>query len=231
MIKSILYYIGLFRAPKGVYRKIDGKGYERIFVVGDIHGMFHKLNVELSKIDFNKERDLLISVGNLIDYGYENIQCLELVGQNWFTSVCGNHEEMALDVIEGKNFSYWKSHGGSWYFNLNLEDGIKADKLIKKFETLPYVIEVNTRNGKYVVCHADYPSNFYKFGKSVNVWKVCWSRERLVNATKGNGRNIRGAKEFLFGHNSLTKIFRDSNSVWIDTSFYLGQEINIIQVQ
>lgn len=231
MIKSILYFLGLCRAPKGTYRKIHGNEYERVFVVGDIHGHFHKLNQELLNIGFNKERDLLISVGNLIDYGADNINCLELIGQSWFVAVRGNHEEMALDAIEGMNFAYWKSHGGSWYFNLDLEDGEKVDILIRKTQSLPFIIEANVKNGKHVICHADYPSNYYKFGKSVDLWKVSWSRERLIETIKGNGRKIKGAEQFIFGHSSLTTPFRYGGQVWIDTSFYLGNEISIIQIQ
>lgn len=231
MIKSILYFLGLCRSPKGTYRKINGKEYERIFVVGDVHGNFHQLNQELLNVSFNKEKDLLISVGNLIDYGSDNIQCLELIGQSWFVSVRGNHEEMALDAIEGVNAAYWKSHGGSWYFNLDLEDKRKVDILIRKIQSLPFIIEANVNDGKHVICHADYPSNYYKFGKSVDLWEVCWSRERLVKTIKGDGRKIKGAKQFIFGHSSLTVPFRDGNQVWIDTSSYVGNEINIIQIQ
>ncbi|WP_223510279.1 metallophosphoesterase [Rahnella sp. GSA61A] len=231
MIKSILYFLGLYRAPKGTYRKINGEEYERIFVVGDIHANFHKLNQELLNIGFNKERDLLISVGNLIDYGSDNITCLELIGQIWFVAVRGNHEEMALDAVEGMNVAYWKSHGGSWYFDLDLEDGKKVDILIRKIQSLPYIIEANVKDGKHVICHADYPSNYYKFGKSVDLWKVSWSRERLFSAMNGNGCKIKGAKQFIFGHSSLTLPFRDGNQIWIDTSSYVGNEINIIQIQ
>jgi serine/threonine protein phosphatase 1 len=231
MIKSILYFLGLCRSPKGTYRKINGKEYERVFVVGDIHANFHKLNQELLNIGFNKERDLLISVGNLIDYGSDNINCLELIEQSWFVAVRGNHEEMALDAVKGINVAYWKSHGGSWYFNLDLEDGKKVDILIRKIQSLPFIIEANVKDGKHIVCHADYPSNYYQFGKSVDLWKVSWSRERLFNAMHANGCKIKGAKQFIFGHSSLTNSFRDENQVWIDTSSYAGHEINIIQIQ
>ncbi|MCW2107952.1 UNVERIFIED_ORG: serine/threonine protein phosphatase 1 [Rahnella aquatilis] len=231
MIKSILYFLGLCRSPKGTYRKINGKEYERVFVVGDIHANFHKLNQELLNIGFNKERDLLISVGNLIDYGSDNINCLELIGQSWFVAVRGNHEEMALDAIEGINVAYWKSHGGSWYFNLDLEDGKKVDILIRKIQSLPFIIEANVKDGKHVICHADYPSNHYKFGKSVDLWKVSWNRERLFKTIKGDGRKIKGAEQFIFGHSALTTSFRDGNQVWIDTSSCVGNEINIIQIQ
>ena len=35
--------------------------YDNIYIVGDIHGMFHLLEKELKKVNFNKDKDLLIN--------------------------------------------------------------------------------------------------------------------------------------------------------------------------
>ncbi|MDE9571066.1 metallophosphoesterase, partial [Xenorhabdus bovienii] len=79
----------------GNYLKIEGDQYQRIFVVGDLHGCYQLLMDRLQQIDFDYENDLLISVGDLIDRGDRNVECLDLITQSWFRAVRGNHEQMA----------------------------------------------------------------------------------------------------------------------------------------
>ena len=85
---------------ENVYQAINGGQYKRIFVVGDLHGCWLDLNEEMYKVQFDTQTDLLISVGDLIDRGTHNIECLELLNQPWFKAVIGNHEIMALDAVK-----------------------------------------------------------------------------------------------------------------------------------
>lgn len=58
-----------------LYSRIDGSGYRNIWVVGDLHGCCTLLMNELHRVDFDPTQDLLISVGDLIDRGTENVEC------------------------------------------------------------------------------------------------------------------------------------------------------------
>lgn len=62
-----------------IYQRINGDSYQNIYVVGDLHGCYDLLMAELEKVEFNKETDLLISVGDLIDRGKQNLECLQLL--------------------------------------------------------------------------------------------------------------------------------------------------------
>ncbi|WP_172436270.1 metallophosphoesterase, partial [Pasteurella multocida] len=84
-----------------IYKKIDGSKYKKIFIVGDLHGMYDLLVSELEEAGFDFVDDLLISVGDLIDRGPENIKCLELIDFDWFEAVRGNHEQLAINGLEG----------------------------------------------------------------------------------------------------------------------------------
>ena len=63
------------------YERIDGSKYRNIWVVGDLHGCYTNLMKKLETIGFDtkKLRDLrvhlLISVGDLVDRGTENVEC------------------------------------------------------------------------------------------------------------------------------------------------------------
>ncbi len=56
------------------YEKIDGSKYRNIWVVGDLHGCYTNLMNKLDTIGFDNKKDLLISVGDLVDRGAENVE-------------------------------------------------------------------------------------------------------------------------------------------------------------
>ena len=80
-----------------MYQRINGADWRNIFVVGDLHGCYTLLMNELEKVSFDPAHDLLISVGDLVDRGAENVECLELITMPWFRAVRGNHEQMMID--------------------------------------------------------------------------------------------------------------------------------------
>ncbi|ENK4578463.1 TPA: metallophosphoesterase [Yersinia enterocolitica] len=215
-----------------IYQKINGADYRRIFVVGDIHGCLNKLNEKLLSVDFDESKDLLISVGDLIDRGSQNVECLDLITQPWFRAVRGNHEQMAIDALNGSgDVNNWLANGGMWFFCLDYDQEVLARALIAMAEKLPLVIEVDTDSGKYVIAHADYPSDSYHFGKPVSEQHVIWNRERVSNAMDGEGEEIAGAKQFIFGHTPMNKASQFKNQLYIDTGAVFGRELTMIQIQ
>ncbi|MCO6561391.1 MAG: metallophosphoesterase, partial [Gilliamella sp.] len=95
------------------YLKVNGNRYQKIFVVGDLHGCYDLLMSKLSDAGFDFKHDLLIAVGDLIDRGTQNLECLRLINENWFKTVRGNHEQMAINGINGDEQSLlaWQYNG------------------------------------------------------------------------------------------------------------------------
>jgi len=83
-----------------IYNKliINHNEYRHIYTCGDIHGMFHLLEKELIEINFDKSQDLLIACGDLIDRGMYSNQAIEYLQQDWFKSVCGNHDFRFMNI-------------------------------------------------------------------------------------------------------------------------------------
>lgn len=105
-----------------MYQRINGADWRNIFVVGDLHGCYTLLMNELEKVSFDPACDLLISVGDLVDRGAENVECLELITMPWFRAVRGNHEQMMIDGLsEYGNVNHWLENGGVWFFSLDYE--------------------------------------------------------------------------------------------------------------
>lgn len=214
----------------GIYLRINGDQYRHIWAVGDIHGCFNLLKRNMYRIDFDKEKDLLISVGDLIDRGDQNVECLDLINEKWFRAVRGNHEQMAIDALfNGEDVNNWLYNGGNWFFLQNYEEEILSRACLAKAEKLPFIIEVNTDGKKTVIAHADYPSDEYEFGKPVDEKYVIWSRERIGD---DNVREIKGADLFLFGHTPMIKgIEKRANQEYIDTGAVFGYGLTMRQIK
>lgn len=148
-----------------IFEKIDGTQYENIYVVSDIHGHYDELTPFFDNV-FNKETDLLISVGDLIDRGLKNTASLALIENDWFRMVRGNHEDMAIrSVIYNDDYmrDIWTFNGGYYYYeSYNDKEQEEFRKLLEKVLEKPFVIEVNLNNKKYVIAHADLYINEYQ---------------------------------------------------------------------
>lgn len=217
---------------KDIYQRIDGSAYRNIWVVGDLHGCYTLLMNKLDEVDFDTTQDLLISVGDLIDRGSENVECMELLAFPWFRAVRGNHEQMMLDGLsEHGNVSHWLANGGNWFFYLDYEKERQAKALIHLVEKLPLIIELVSGDKKYVICHADYPHNEYEFGKPVSAEHVIWSRERITGLMNDRGCEITGADAFIFGHTPSKAHMKFWNLNYIDTGAVFCGNLTLRQLQ
>ncbi|HAM5294868.1 TPA: serine/threonine protein phosphatase, partial [Escherichia coli] len=187
---------------------------------------------KLETIGFDTKKDLLISVGDLVDRGTENVECLELITFPLFRAVRGNHEQMMIDGLsERGNVNHWLFNGGGWFFNLDYDKEILAKALAHKADELPLIIELVSKGKKYVICHADYPCDEYEFGKPVDYQQVIWNRERISNSQDGVVKEIKGADTFIFGHTPAVKPLKFANQMYIDTGAVFCGNLTLIQVQ
>ena len=100
------------------FEKIDLSEARRVFVVGDIHGMFSLLEENLSKIDFDWDVDHLLSVGDLVDRGPESTRAIEFIERPNFHFVRGNHEQLVEFHLRG-NAAVHLRNGGRWFQDLS----------------------------------------------------------------------------------------------------------------
>ena len=127
------------------------------YVVGDIHGMYSLLMQELKSINFDFTKDRLFAVGDLVDRGSENKEVINLLKEDWFFSVCGNHEQMCIENIYHSHdypelYRRHVSNGGVWFC---LEEFEKQKEIADIFTCLPIIIELEVDNYKVGIVHAD----------------------------------------------------------------------------
>lgn len=202
----------------------------RDFVVGDIHGCFALLEVELNNVNFDVCQDRIFCVGDLIDRGDSSHEVLDWLRLPYFFSVRGNHEDMLIGVNTGMYSSYgYIQNGGSWFFNLDEEtQGVYAEEL----SLLPYAIEVETDNGLIGIIHADCPvpdwDNLEKALKKPENRKIAlWNRARLYNGIDSKVDNI---FTIYVGHTPVAEPFVSANIVYIDTGAVFGKRLTVIQL-
>lgn len=215
-----------------IYQRINGADWSNIFVVGDLHGCYTLLMNELEKVSFDPACDLLISVGDLVDRGAENVECLDLITMPWFRAVRGNHEQMMVDGLSKHgNVNHWLANGGYWFFCLDYDKEVLAKALVHKVAELPLIIELVIGDKKYVICHADYPHDEYEFDKPVDFQRVIWNRERIADSQDGLAKEIKGADLFIFGHTPARQPLKHANQMYIDTGAVFCGNLTLVQVQ
>ena len=88
----------------------------RVLYVGDIHGEIHRLHKLLAQMNFNSNRDVLISVGDIFDRGKQSLQTLQYFygcDRDHIMSVMGNHEHTSSKLIRfGLPLKQWFTNGG-----------------------------------------------------------------------------------------------------------------------
>ncbi|WP_336220727.1 metallophosphoesterase [Citrobacter amalonaticus] len=215
-----------------VYQRIHGTDWRNIWVTGDLHGCHSLLQRKLQEVSFDTAQDLLLSVGDLIDRGKENLECLALLTLPWFRAVRGNHEQYLLGYLQsGDDGDEWQRYGGHWFFELSHAEQKSVLALLPLIDALPLVIEVQTANQTIVICHADYPASHYAFNKSVDEEVVLWSRERIEASQKGLCQEITGADRFIFGHTPVSAPQIFANQHYIDTGAVVTGNLALLQIQ
>lgn len=194
------------------------------YVVGDIHGCYTLLMQRLTEIGFDKTKDRLFSVGDLVDRGPESFNCLSLPYEPWFFAVRGNHELLMHDAVNGGNEPLWFVNGGTWA--LEHDAGSLRALVNDVIERLPLAIEVETEVGKIGIIHADVTSDQWgDFDERRDVW----SRNRIGRATR-DWRPVKGVEAVVVGHTILPQPGRKDNVLHIDTGAFHTGNLHIMKL-
>lgn len=193
-----------------------------LYAVGDLHGSYNLLMGRLKDIGFDFENDLLVAVGDLVDRGTQNLECIELLSQPWFTSVRGNHEDLCIWGLS--NTAAMKCHidnGGLWFYQ---QDLAKQHEIAEQFEKLPIVLEVNHHGKKFGFVHGhieqnnwdDFKSSFSKKMMRDADQLAMWGRDR-IDLDKTQYTHVQGVDAVIMGHTVTQKPCKRDNCYWIDT--------------
>lgn len=188
----------------------------RNIIIGDIHGCYYTLLNLLTKVNYNKENDKLIFVGDYIDrgkYSYEVVDYLiklqREVGKDKCICLLGNHEYMAYMDLQ-----LWKSNGGTTTIKSYFRNNVRRDVHLWWFRQLPLIYETDD----FICCHSGLPE---PVTTDNNIDDILWSRDWI------NINTVPNEKLVIFGHTPSTELaYKTLNgNICIDTACVYGYQL------
>lgn len=204
------------------------------YVVGDIHGEFRSLTYLLDRINFDKTKDRLFSVGDLCDRGQHSEDLLQWIHYDWFIPVKGNHESMIINHFYGYlKEDYMRKIKADWFLDLNEDEKIS---IINYFNNLPIGIEIIKDNSKIGIVHAMCPVNSWQEFKD----KLTMPSERKDMSSKAMWsflaetkiQYVEDVEAIIVGHNTVEQFHIQENTYLLDTgSGYKEGKLTILNLQ
>lgn len=207
----------------------------RDFVVGDIHGCFNALESALTHIGFNPSSDRLMSVGDLLDRGPENMRALHYVNQPWFHAVLGNHDwTHAWDATPTFRLSNHEKKDTAWAQSVRHSDEYIA--LSDHLKRLPLIMDIETSHGLVGMVHAEVRPTYSHWSEVIelvnryqSMAEVDISNQLLTGRTRLRknvmlpyDRDVEGVSMVISGHTCVKRPTWVGNSLFIDTGLVYG---------
>lgn len=197
----------------------------RTFVVGDIHGELDRLKSCFKQVNFNKNEDRLISLGDLCDRGPNSWGVVEeLLTIKNFIGVRGNHDDWFKEYLElGRQLvdelaGFWYPQGGKETIESYTANNWANLEKHKQFYTEQ--LRYHTFNNCLFV-HAG-----IEFGKkmtSQNDHFLYWDRNFVLEVfdpkfTEDKVNTYEDFQEIFIGHTPCGKLPKNHSNVWnLDT--------------
>ena len=77
----------------------------RYAIISDIHSNQEALTTVLKDIESKKNIDRILCLGDIVGYGANPNECVELIRENSFNIILGNHDRVVVDVDSGEDFT------------------------------------------------------------------------------------------------------------------------------
>ena len=188
----------------------------RTIVIGDIHGCFNTLVNLLEKINYDKQNDKLIFLGDYIDRGKNSFEVVEYliklqkeVGCDRCICLLGNHEYMDYTDEE-----LWKLNGGNKTIKSYYKNNVPRYIHHWWFKTLPLMYEEKD----FICCHAGLPMTKTSDNTPDD---ILWDRDWIKTKVEPNEKTV------IFGHTpSANLAYKTINgNICIDTACVFGYQL------
>jgi serine/threonine protein phosphatase 1 len=218
---------------------------ERTLVIGDIHGGLRALKQLFDRAAVTVS-DQLIFLGDYVDSWSESPQTLDFLITLSDTHNCifirGNHDELLLQWLLGKENALWHQHGGlstmSSYTGLSSD--VKAKHIIFLESLQDYFLDDQKRlfvhagfTNLHGVAHEYYPRLLYW---DRTLWETAVALDRTLQPNDIDyPKRLQQYNEIYIGHTPVTKIGKtvpiQRGNVWnIDTGAGFAGKISLIDV-
>jgi serine/threonine protein phosphatase 1 len=222
---------------------------QTLYAIGDVHGCIEKLRRAEAAIEQDAAATpgtkLLVLLGDYIDRGHGSAEVLDhliarpVVGVERIC-LCGNHEAIFLDLLDGKaDFDAWLDFGGAQtlasygidvhYLRRNLGFGTKRilDELVRSIperhvaflRSLPVSVETPL----HFFCHAGVRPGRPLAEQSER--DLMWIRSEFLRAPAAGN-----LKRIVHGHTPFAEPRVEDGRISLDTGAYLGGHLTVARI-
>ena len=196
---------------------------EQIYIIGDVHGCFNTL-LELIKQFPTKEKSQICFVGDVIDRGLFSCDVVELIMQNDYKMVMGNHERRLLsnkfEFLNNKvpfDRSWFFGNGGEATYRSYLGQSVEfKQRHVDFLESRPVYLEFKdykTQNGEHLVVSHSAVGNMWELR---NDKYASEEFKRHLLSGRGDEMQVNGIFN-VYGHTPVREVKFYKNSADIDT--------------
>lgn len=216
------------------------------FVTGDIHGSNKALLQVLEKSGFDKESDLLISLGDIADGWNEVPECVDtLLSIKNLIAIRGNHDVWCYDWFEyGRTPLIWTQQGGQATLDAYVRTGKMTEDSHKEFWKNQVDYHIDDENRLFIHGGWDYMEGFPRGAmlpvNAGSIAKEChWDRSVLSGARSAFGDKNRTGKfkaleqfkEIYIGHTAMNGEPKQFGNLWnLDTGAGWNGQLTIMDI-
>lgn len=216
-------------------------GVSKTYITSDIHGYYTLLMEKLKTINFDFSNDKLICIGDLVDRGAENLECLSLLDESWFEATAGNHDVWCVEGLQNPHSAFYhqmRNNGGEWWYRL---DSDTQEYWSYRISNIPMWKELNVDGKKILLVHADVGNDGDVNTKYTNLH--LWSR---MSADSEVDTTVDGWSVVIHGHTPIQAIDTEDciksdnfgnvwkckdNRIYIDSGVFFSGKLNVIDLQ
>lgn len=203
---------------------------KKTYVIGDVHGCYYTLKELLHKLPHNSR---IIFVGDVCDRGSYTKRVIDLIIENEYECVLGNHErymlEYAYEIINGGTNRWLKdSMGGKQTLKSYKNHKRKLFEHIEYIKTLPTYILVDN----YFITHGFALPYFARRNKIQSLNGL--TKNRISDQKEWGHDWEKGYENYdiinVFGHTPYKEVKKGSNFFGIDTGCVYGGKLSAIEL-
>ena len=199
--------------------------YEKLYIIGDIHGCLGALERLIEKIDWHPDREGLIFLGDYVDRGVQSKDVIDLIIEMSERSphvqcLMGNHEDLFLEYLSGGDIDpYLYNGGGATLKSYRINGKVSVpDEHLSFLKSLKLFIELDD----YYVVHAG-------MRPGVDIHKqdpkdLLWIREPFLYSDYQFGKIV------IFGHTPFAVPLIEKNKIGLDTGAVFGNRLTCLEL-
>jgi serine/threonine protein phosphatase 1 len=204
----------------------------KLFAIADIHGCVQMLRELIGLIEVNPRKDTLVFIGDYIDRGNASRESVDYVLQlqkEFKNIVCllGNHEQMLLSYLEGKDEETYLYNGGKYTLSDYGITGSDSPEVRKKKIPQEHLLFYQSllpyhQTKDYIFVHAGLIPGISLDKQTID--DLLWVRYKFIDSDYNFGRRV------IFGHTPMSNPLIMENKIGIDTGAVYGGKLTCLEL-